>query len=94
MSRQTIGITYRPTPPVDLGQSGNTDVLCTVAGIDPALALDSATDLLDAVRGALLELIQIGDQQAQRLAALALHANESASALVQAALEASEVHDV
>lgn len=68
-------------------------MLCTVAGIDPDLALNSATDLLDAVRGAVLELIQIGDIQAQRLAALALHANESASALVQAALEASEVLD-
>lgn len=91
MSLQTVGITYRPTPPVESGQLGNTNVLCTVAGIDPALALDSATDLLDAVRGALLELIQHDDQQAARIAAIALHANESAAALVQAAIEASEV---
>lgn len=91
MNCQTIGVTYRATPPVDLSQSGNTDVLCTVAGIDPDLALDSALDLIDAVRGALRELIESEDQQAARLAALAMHATESALALVQAALHSKEV---
>ncbi|MBZ9666353.1 hypothetical protein H3221_016540 [Pseudomonas sp. LMG 31766] len=93
MTLRTAAIEFRPTPPLDAGEFGNTLVLATVPGLDPGLALDAAMDLLDAVHGALLELVQMGDQQSSRLAALSLYANETAQALVRSVIEGKEVPD-
>lgn len=89
MSKATIGITFRPTPPVDLSKKGNTDVLGVVHGIDADLALDSAVDLLDALHGALLDIVD--EPVVSRRVTLMLHAAETALALVRSALEGGEV---
>jgi len=91
MSRTTIGITFRKHPPVDLSKrsEGNTAVLATVEGVDADQALDSALDLLDAVHGGLLDIVD--EPAVSRQVALLLHANETALALVRAALEGGEV---
>ncbi|MFC2974647.1 hypothetical protein ACFOJE_20865 [Azotobacter bryophylli] len=89
MSRTTLGITFRATPPADLAKKGNTDVLCTVQNIDADLALDGALDLLDAARGGLLNIVD--EENVSRQVVLVLHALESATALVRAAFEGEEV---
>lgn len=91
MSRTTIGITFREHPPVDLSRrsEGNTAVLATVEGVDADQALDSAADLLDAVRGGLLDILD--EPSVSRRVVLLLYANEAALALVRAALEGGEV---
>ncbi|GLU37151.1 hypothetical protein [Pseudomonas sp. NBRC 100443] len=91
MSRTTIGITFREHPPVDLSKrsEGNAAVLATVEGVDADQALDSALDLLDAVRGGLLAILDEPAVSCQ--VSLLLHANETALALVRAALEGGEV---
>lgn len=57
--------------------------------IDADLALDSATDLLDAVIGGLQEIVSEPSVSSQ--VSLMLHAVETAQALVRAALEGGEV---
>ncbi|MFU7935121.1 hypothetical protein ACNAQ8_32385, partial [Pseudomonas aeruginosa] len=56
--RATLGISFRATAPVDLSKGDHkTNVLCVKDDIDADLALDSATDLLDAVIGGLQEIV-------------------------------------
>lgn len=89
MSRESLGITFRSTPPVDHAKKGNTDVLAVVHGIDADLALDSAVDLLDALHGGLLDIVD--EPAVSRRVTLMLHAAETALALVRSALEGGEV---
>ncbi|WP_436423509.1 hypothetical protein [Pseudomonas aeruginosa] len=88
--RATLGISFRATAPVDLSKGDhNTNVLCVKDDIDADLALDSATDLLDAVIGGLQEIVSEPSVSSQ--VSLMLHAVETAQALVRAALEGVEV---
>lgn len=56
---------------------------------DADLALDSAVDLLDAIQGGLLDILD--EPSVSRRVVLLLHAAETATALVRAALEGGEV---
>ncbi|MDX8067633.1 hypothetical protein SK226_32070 [Pseudomonas aeruginosa] len=88
--RATLGISFRATAPVDLSKGDHkTNVLCVKDDIDADLALDSATDLLDAVIGGLQEIVSEPSVSSQ--VSLMLHAVETAQALVRAALEGVEV---
>ncbi|EKJ7652739.1 hypothetical protein PJV46_006432, partial [Pseudomonas aeruginosa] len=84
--RATLGISFRATAPVDLSKGDHkTNVLCVKDDIDADLALDSATDLLDAVIGGLQEIVSEPSVSSQ--VSPMLHAVETAQALVRAALE-------
>ncbi|NDZ06744.1 hypothetical protein G3I72_00215 [Pseudomonas aeruginosa] len=88
--RATLGISFRATAPVDLSKGDHkTNVLCVKDDIDADLALDSATDLLDAVIGGLQEIVSEPSVSSQ--VSLMPHAVETAQALVRAALEGGEV---
>ncbi|HBO5926973.1 TPA: hypothetical protein L4715_006434 [Pseudomonas aeruginosa] len=88
--RATLGISFRATAPVDLSKGDHkTNVLCVKDDIDADLALDSATDLLDAVIGGLQEIVSEPSVSSQ--VSLMLRAVETAQALVRAALEGVEV---
>lgn len=88
--RATLGISFRATAPVDLSKGDQkANVLCVMDDIDADLALDSATDLLDAVIGGLQEIVSEPSVSSQ--VSLMLHAVETAQALVRAALEGVEV---
>ncbi|HEJ2040713.1 TPA: hypothetical protein SLV86_002499 [Pseudomonas aeruginosa] len=88
--RATLGISFRETAPVDLSKGDHkTNVLCVKDDIDADLALDSATDLLDAVIGGLQEIVSEPSVSSQ--VSLMLRAVETAQALVRAALEGGEV---
>ncbi len=88
--RATLGISFRATAPVDLSKGDQkANVLCVMDDIDADLALDSATDLLDAVIGGLQEIVSEPSVSSQ--VSLMLHAVETAQALVRAALEGGEV---
>lgn len=88
--RATMGISFRATAPVDLSKGDQkANVLCVMDDIDADLALDSATDLLDAVIGGLQEIVSEPSVSSQ--VSLMLHAVETAQALVRAALEGGEV---
>ncbi|MFU4738762.1 hypothetical protein ACM70Y_12435 [Pseudomonas aeruginosa] len=85
-----MGISFRATAPVDLSTGDQKkNVLCVMDDIDADLALDSATDLLDAVIGGLQEIVS--EPSASSQVSLMLHAVETAQALVRAALEGGEV---
>ncbi|HFH3048363.1 hypothetical protein [Pseudomonas aeruginosa] len=85
-----MGISFRATAPVDLSKGDQkANVLCVMDDIDADLALDSATDLLDAVIGGLQEIVSEPSVSSQ--VSLMLHAGETAQALVRAALEGGEV---
>ncbi|HGE2161262.1 hypothetical protein [Pseudomonas aeruginosa] len=88
-----MGISFRATAPVDLSTGDQkTNVLCVMDDIDADLALDSAVGLLDAIQGGLLDILDILDEPSvSRRVALLLHAAETATALVRAALEGGEV---
>ncbi|EMZ8417346.1 TPA: hypothetical protein N0H91_005906 [Pseudomonas aeruginosa] len=88
--RATMGISFRATAPVDLSKGDQkANVLCVMDDIDADLALDSATDLLDAVIGGLQEIVSEPSVSSQ--VSLMLHAVETAQALVRSALEGGEV---
>ncbi|HBN7697481.1 hypothetical protein [Pseudomonas aeruginosa] len=88
--RATLGISFRATAPVDLSKGDQkTNVLCVKDDIDADLALDSAVDLLDAIQGGLLDILD--EPSVSRRVVLLLHATETATALVRAALEGGEV---
>lgn len=88
--RATMGISFRATAPVDLSKGDQkANVLCVMDDIDADLALDSATDLLDAVIGGLQEIVSEPSVSSQ--VSLMLHAARTAQALVRAALEGGEV---
>lgn len=88
--RATLGISFRATAPVDLSKGDQkANVLCVMDDIDADLALDSAVDLLDAIQGGLLDILD--EPSVSRRVALLLHAAETATALVRAALEGGEV---
>lgn len=92
MSRETLGVTFHPRAPVDLSRKGSTDILSVVHGVDGDLALDSACDLLDALHGALLDIID--ESSVSRRVTLMVHATETALALVRSVLDGGEVgHD-
>lgn len=88
--RASMGISFRATAPVDLSTGDQkTNVLCVMDDIDADLALDSAVGLLDAIQGGLLDILD--EPSVSRRVALLLHAAETATALVRAALEGGEV---
>ncbi|HFH4609246.1 TPA: hypothetical protein ACXIE1_000856 [Pseudomonas aeruginosa] len=88
--RATLGISFRATAPVDLSKGDQkANVLCVMDDIDADLALDSAVDLLDAIQGGLLDILD--EPSVSRRVVLLLHATETATALVRAALEGEEV---
>ncbi|MFU5909946.1 hypothetical protein ACM7TW_32085 [Pseudomonas aeruginosa] len=58
-------------------------------GLSKREALDSAVDLLDAIQGGLLDILD--EPSVSRRVVLLLHAAETATALVRAALEGGEV---
>lgn len=88
--RATLGISFRATAPVDLSKGDQkANVLCVMDDIDADLALDSAVDLLDAIQGGLLDILD--EPSVSRRVVLLLHAAETATALVRAALEGGEV---
>ncbi|HIE4469983.1 TPA: hypothetical protein ACXM9A_002207 [Pseudomonas aeruginosa] len=88
--RATMGISFRATAPVDLSKGDQkANVLCVMDDIDADLALDSAVDLLDAIQGGLLDILD--EPSVSRRVVLLLHAAETATALVRAALEGGEV---
>ncbi|HCU2016307.1 TPA: hypothetical protein OUI06_000804 [Pseudomonas aeruginosa] len=91
--RATLGISFRATAPVDLSKGDQkANVLCVMDDIDADLALDSAVDLLDAIQGGLLDILDILDEPSvSRRVVLLLHAAETATALVRSALEGGEV---
>ncbi|WP_236083885.1 hypothetical protein [Pseudomonas aeruginosa] len=79
-----MGISFRATAPVDLSTGDQkTNVLCVMDDIDADLALDSAVDLLDAIQGGLLDILD--EPSVSRRVVLLLHAAETATALVRAA---------
>ncbi|WP_121239009.1 hypothetical protein, partial [Pseudomonas aeruginosa] len=79
--RATLGIRFRATRPVDLSKGEQkTNVLCVMDDIDADLALDSAVDLLDAIQGGLLDILD--EPSVSSRVALLLHAAETATALV------------
>lgn len=88
--RATMGISFRATAPVDLSKGDQkANVLCVMDDIDADLALDSAVDLLDAIQGGLLDILD--EPSVSRRVVLLLHAAETATALVRSALEGGEV---
>lgn len=88
--RATLGISFRATAPVDLSKGDQkANVLCVMDDIDADLALDSAVDLLDAIQGGLLDILD--EPSVSRRVVLLLHAAETATALVRSALEGGEV---
>ncbi|HFH4754163.1 hypothetical protein [Pseudomonas aeruginosa] len=88
--RATLGISFRATAPVDLSKGDQkANALCVMDDIDADLALDSAVDLLDAIQGGLLDILD--EPSVSRRVVLLLHAAETATALVRSALEGGEV---